>query len=59
MSRIMGKTTMGVPKNGMLTFEGISFFEMLANFFTLYKCICKYTMKKQVNIYKLVRWMWT
>jgi hypothetical protein len=32
MSRIMGKTTTSVPKNGMLTFEGIPFFEMLAIF---------------------------
>jgi hypothetical protein len=46
MSRIMGKTTMGVSKNGMFTFEGIPFFEMIANFFTLYTCIYKYTMKK-------------
>ncbi len=47
MSSIMGKTTMGVSKNGMFAFEGILIFEMLASFFTLYKCIYKYTMKKK------------
>jgi len=28
----MGKTTMGVSKNGMFAFEGILIFEMLASF---------------------------
>ncbi len=59
MSSIMGKMTMGVSKNGMLAFEGIPIFEMLASFFTLYKCMYKCTMKKWINLYKLVKWMWT